>query len=215
MQTCLNVSPSSPTKFNIDALCHNALLQSIWYETLRLYVALFIVRGSDHENFHLNKGYNIGKGEMIVLDTYAAHHDPAVWNIGDTKNPHPLDKFWAERFLVYPNNPNSGPLKPKSSLGMDNRLPTKIQQGEPEAPKFSNSGLSGAWIPFGGGKHQCPGKNFAKQEIILCIAVMCLLFDIELSPSAKLEASTDYYGLGTLPQKWKVPFRIRQRTTSM
>ena len=211
---CLDVSVSRALKFNIDALCHNPLLQSIWYETLRLYVALFIVRGSDHDDFFLDNGHCVSKGQMIVLDTYTAHHDTAIWSTGTAEISHPLHQFWAERFLVYPNDPKSGPLRVSPNLGLDNSSSEKGIVDKTEGPKFSSSGLSGAWIPFGGGRHQCPGKHLAKQEVILCIAAMCLLFDIELSSIARLEANKDYYGLGTLPPKGSISFRIRKRIAS-
>jgi Cytochrome P450 len=109
------------------------------------------------------------------------------------------------------NDPECEPLKPKLDHKANKQPSHKTGEGEPEGPIFSNNGLSGAWIPFGGGQHQCPGKNFAKQEIILCNAVMCSFFGIELLPMVKLGLSKDFYGLGTLPQKGKVPFQVRQR----
>lgn len=75
-------------------------------------------------------------------------------------------------------------------------------------------GLSGAWLPFGGGSRQCPGRNFAKQEIILSFALIATMFDIELLEGTKkdsMQPDMKYYGLGTLPPKGKVPFRIRRR----
>ncbi|OAA76648.1 Cytochrome P450 [Akanthomyces lecanii RCEF 1005] len=42
----------------------------------------------------------------------------------------------------------------------------------------STSGLGGKYFPFGGGHHMCPGKNFARQEILGTVAVLLLNFDI-------------------------------------
>jgi cytochrome P450 len=123
-----------------------------------------------------------------------------------------LNDFWAERFLTYPNRPGSGPLKvaPQSNgTPINEEFPAEQPTGD--EPVYSATGISGAWMPFGGGRHQCPGKNFAKQEIITCTAIMTTLFDIELDPAAKLETDTNYYGLGSLPLKGKVACRIRRR----
>ncbi|THC96853.1 hypothetical protein EYZ11_003677 [Aspergillus tanneri] len=42
----------------------------------------------------------------------------------------------------------------------------------------SISGLGGKYFPFGGGHHMCPGRNFAKQEILGTVAVILLNFDV-------------------------------------
>lgn len=36
-----------------------------------------------------------------------------------------------------------------------------------------------AYMPFGGGRHLCPGRNFAFAEIVACTAVLLLGFDVE------------------------------------
>ncbi|KAK4184517.1 cytochrome P450 [Podospora australis] len=43
----------------------------------------------------------------------------------------------------------------------------------------SISGLGGKYFPFGGGHHMCPGRNFARQEIVGTVAVILLNFDVE------------------------------------
>ncbi|KAI0126676.1 cytochrome P450, family 7, subfamily B [Xylariales sp. AK1849] len=42
----------------------------------------------------------------------------------------------------------------------------------------TTSGLGGKYFPFGGGHHMCPGRNFARQEILGTVAVLLLNFDI-------------------------------------
>jgi len=37
----------------------------------------------------------------------------------------------------------------------------------------------GVYFPFGGGINMCPGRFFAKQEILIAIAVMVLRYEIE------------------------------------
>lgn len=146
----------------------------------------------------------------MAVDTHTAHTDEEVWGTGDPNDSHPVKTFWVERFLVYPSDPNSGPLKHKEHLreGLANNPdPSDSSKG----PIFSLSGLAGAWIPFGGGRRQCPGSKFAKQEIILGAAMFCSSFDIEPCSAAKPEPNMDYYGLGGLPPQQKIPVRIRRR----
>lgn len=75
-------------------------------------------------------------------------------------------------------------------------------------------GLAASWLPFGGGSRQCPGRNFARQGLIVSFALMFSMLYIELQGSgSKGSRKPDMkdYGLGTLPHKGKVPSRIRKR----
>ena len=59
----------------------------------------------------------------MLICPYFSHRDEAVWNTGRTlpngQQEHPLDKFWAERFLEYPNDPpqwtNQEDLRPRKA----------------------------------------------------------------------------------------------------
>ncbi len=44
-----------------------------------------------------------------------------------------------------------------------------------------------AYIPFGGGKHLCPGRNFAFAEILGFVAVMLMGFDIKAKDGDLIE----------------------------
>ncbi|KAK4580081.1 hypothetical protein LTR86_000283 [Recurvomyces mirabilis] len=44
---------------------------------------------------------------------------------------------------------------------------------------YSATGLGGKYFPFGGGHYMCPGRTFAKQEVLGSVAVLLLNFDIE------------------------------------
>jgi len=142
--------------------------------------------------------------------------DEEVWNTGTDKDPHPLEDFWSDRFLIYPNNPSSGPLKKHTQPQAKNSLnttATPIAQETHGPPKFSLEGLSGAWVPYGGGQRMCPGRHFAKQEMIATFAMLCTAYDIELRTEEgfKPEPDLTYFPFGGLPPKGKIPFRIRRR----
>lgn len=190
---------------DINVLCGGQLLQSVYAETLRLRVAILVTRAPEHEDFQLGD-YIFPKDNIIALSSRTAAMDELLWNAGSTQQPHALDQFWAERFLVYPNDPTSGPLRNKRTGGEGNG------KAGSEA-YFSMEGLSGGWIPYGGGQRMCPGRHFAKQEIIGTFALVSQFFDIELlTPQGFVfEADMKYFPLGGLPPTKRIPFRIRGR----
>ena len=55
----------------------------------------------------------------------------------------------------------------------------------------------GANIPFGGGRHLCPGRNFARAEILGMVGALALGFEVE---GARVPAAADPY-LGTAMQR--------------
>lgn len=185
-------------------LCKSVLLQSVYAETLRLYVAVFPIRTAEYGDFKL-KNSILPKDKLVAISSRVAHMDPTVWSTGGCGSPYPLDTFWAERFIVRPDDLTSGPnLRPqkRSAPSVDH---------EQNGPRFSLDGLSSAWIPYGGGQRMCPGRYFAKQEILLCFAMLISVFEIEPCHNSKPLADLNFYGLGALPPKKRSPFRIRRR----
>lgn len=201
------------TRPDIGKLCGGQLLQSVYAETLRLRVAILVTRAPEHEDFQLGD-YLFPKDKIIALSSRTAAMDETVWNAGSTERPRPLNEFWSDRFLIYPNDPGSGPLRKSKDT-----TPSEENRGgnaNPE-PRFSMEGLSGGWIPYGGGQRMCPGRHFAKQEIIGTFALVSNFFDIELlTPQGCLyEADMKYFPLGGLPPTQKIPFRLRRRMQNL
>jgi cytochrome P450 len=213
------------TTTQIDSLCRKPLLQSMYAETLRLYTSLFSLRSASHTSFGLGD-FQIPKDELVAVDSRVAAMNASVWNTGaptadaDAYAPHPLNCFWAHRFLVFPDDPTSGPLrghptKPKAFVPGSSASSHDNKGGT--TPRFTTAGLSGAWVPYGGGNRQCPGRNFAKLEIIVGFAIVLSTLEIELLDHQNHERrkpDLKYYGLGTLPPKGKIPFRVRRREPS-
>jgi len=97
-----------------------------------------------------------------------------------------------------PNDLASGPVRVRSAdrQGMH---PTASIHSEGDDRRFTTEGLAGAWTPYGGGSRQCPGRNFAKQEIILGFALMLSMFEIGLTSTRKsgaVEPDMEYHGAG-------------------
>ena len=198
-------------RFNVAKLCSRPLLQSIYAETLRLHSAVFTVRSPQYQDLDIG-GWRFPQNATIVMLSRSAHMDRTVWNAGPGSS-HPVEEFWSERFLIYQDDPSSGPSKIASDIAMAAKT-ADARKGEPGEPRFSLEGVEGSWMPYGGGMNRCPGRHLAKQEILLTVAIFLSIFDIELcgtDPSA-LTMDMKYYGLGTLPPKGRVTFRMRRKS---
>ncbi|KAF2676573.1 cytochrome P450 [Lentithecium fluviatile CBS 122367] len=197
-------------ELNVAKLCKVPLIQSIFAEVTRQRVVGIIPRTTDRDFEH--EGWLYPKGSMIGVPSRPGAMDGNVWNTGTPENPRPLDKFWEERFLVYSDDPSSGPARqnPVSSRATaTNKLDVKAK-GE---ARFTLKGVEGAYIPFGGGVSQCPGRHFALTEVINTLGVLLLNFDIDLKIPEGWEPKMDMHfaGLGSLPPQDQTPFRIRRR----
>ena len=203
----------------VESLCSMPILQSMYAETLRLYTSLFALRSAPHRSLDICN-FTILKDELVAVDSRVAAMDSSLWNTGSavgstttstSEEPHPLGQFWAERFIQYPADPKSGPLRFNPSQAEAHKPAVLSAEN---GPRFTLDGLAGAWLPYGGGNRQCPGRNFAKQEIILGFSILFSMLEIELVGADKArprQPDLKYYGLGTLPPGERVPFRMRRR----
>ena len=190
--------------FSVQFLQTLPLLQSIYAETLRLYVRAYIARYTDRASLLLQK-WLFPKKSIIMVSTYPAHMDNDFWNTQD--GVHPVDEFWADRFLIHPGDPRSGPQK------MTAHEPTECVTPDASAsPKFSLAVTNGSWFPYGGGPRVCVGRAISKRCMMAACAIMASMFDVEiLAEKTALEMDPKFYGLGGQRPIGDVRFRIRKR----
>lgn len=197
----INLS-SKDLDFDTPKLCNQPLLQSCYAETLRLYVAVYIIRKPEHQDAQL-LNYDVPKGKMMVISSATAHMDKRNWNLGHEEQ-HPVETFWADRFLR--------PRACDRSGSFTNKTASTGAEKTTSGPHFSMNSYSGSWIPFGGGIHQCPGRHWVKLQMLLSFAMMSSTFDIELrQDSKKPRLNMGKYGLGALQPSDQSPFRIRRK----
>lgn len=191
---------------SMSKLCASPLLQSIYSEELRVRTGLFIQRVPIVSNFKIGS-WLFPKGEMIVASSWHEHRNTNVWNEGPVKGEfHSVEDFWAERFLVFPDDPSSGPAKPTKDAK------SKPPTGDTETqPKYTNESVTGSYIPYGGGQKICPGRFYAKQEAIGAMAMFLLKFDIELMSNEQPQPNHKYFAFGVIPPLGKFPARMRRR----
>lgn len=133
---------------SIKELSKLPLLSCVFAETLRLHVKSFTVVSPPHEDVHLGR-YLFPKGSIGLLSSGVSHTDRSFWNTKE--GAHPVSSFWADRFLMDPSDPSSGPRIP----GYENTAgPEKERYKRPRdigaRPYFSTEGLQESWYPFGG-----------------------------------------------------------------
>lgn len=138
-------------EFDIAKLLSLPLLSSVLTETLRLRISTTPTR------LLLNDltvdGYVLKAGNCLMVPSWLAHTE-AQWS----SEGHPATSFWPERFLE-----RTGSANQKSKATSSTPAPSP-----------------GTYFPFGGGSSMCPGRFFAKQEILTAVGIIILRFDIEL-----------------------------------
>ena len=77
---------------------------------------------------------------------------------------HPATSFWAERFLPSKEDKSSSTAKP------------------------------GTYFPFGGGSSICPGRFFAKQEVLAAVAILIWKFEVEFLEFVTMEGEKSERG---------------------
>lgn len=199
----------SDVAFDSDKLRELPLLHSVYAEVLRLRIWAYVPRYTARADLEIN-GWRFPKNSFILASTVPAHQDPTFWNTRD--GAHPVHKFWADRFLAYPNDPQSGPQR---KTGPTPRKPVRDASESTTGAgpsRFTTLGTTGSWFPYGGGPRVCPGRFFAKRAIITASAIMATMFDIEILADEKaLGMDLRYYGLGGQHPVGEVPFKIRRR----
>lgn len=196
---------------DIDKLLSLPLLQSVQAETLRLRVEVQTVFSGYQEDTLINE-WRIPQRSLVVVPSGAAHRDSNFWNTKDGQ--HPLDTFWADRFLAYQNDPRSGPRRYTAADGGISRQETPKAGSADDGgqPKFVSSGLANSYIPFGIGERMCPGRGLARREIVAFCAIIVQSFDVEfLSPQKVYKLDPAFYGIGTQRPLGSIPFKIRKR----
>ncbi|KEY72657.1 hypothetical protein S7711_09157 [Stachybotrys chartarum IBT 7711] len=186
---------------HIKELTTQTLLSAVYAETLRMYVTVFVPVVPLHGVLDLGK-WRIPQGSYGLMNAGVAHKNKDVWNT--RAGAHPVDSFWADRFIIDPADPLSGPVRPESrdKYGM-------VVKGD--EPFCASEGLEGFWIPYGGGRNMCPGRFLAKAIMTYTMASLTRDFEVEL-PTGPIALGSDRFGMGVELPVHKIPFRIRKRT---
>lgn len=203
LDSCVQKDDNGRIHFDIDHLLRLPILQAVYAETLRLRMHFYIIRMPDRAEINISD-WIIPRRKVIVALTTVAHMDTTAWDTG-AHHEHHVDQFWASRFLRYPAGQCAAEKATK-------KQPSDAASSA--APIFSTKHVDGAWIPYGGGPRQCPGRHFAKRQILLTTALFVSLFDCEILGEGRNiseDSSLNGFGGGVSHPTGKVPMRMRAR----
>lgn len=189
---------TSSNALDINKLASKPLLQSAYAEVLRLRVAVVSTRAAEYSQLHIGDGYTLPQHQRIIMYSRVSALNEEEWRRAGRHSPIPLTEFDAERFLLHPSAAS---------------LSKETQDTTPSKAEFSTEGLAGLWFPYGGGDRMCPGRHFAKQELLITFAILFSNFEIEPLETdlAEVEPDMSCAPFGTLPPLQSVPFRIRAK----
>lgn len=192
VETVILVDPQTGERqFNVQKLLALPLLQAVYVETLRLHISSTITREAVRDT--TIDDYEVPKGATVQTSSLIAHYD-GVWD----SDGHPSSEFWPDRHLNYVEKTDEeGNTTTSTEFSMGNRNPY--------------------WFPFGGGVSMCPGRHFAKQEIMMTIAMLTTMFDIEFIEWTMLDGSPsdrearNAGGFATLHPDRDLKVRVKRR----
>ena len=137
---------------DVPTLLGLPLLQALFNEVMRLYVDVYVSRDI-HEDTTLP--LDDGKRQLLLQKGSQVFAPSWLTHRDDAAWGDPLAHvFCPERFLKA--DPATGEVA------------------------FTTASAAGRMIPFGGGKPHCPGRVFAKQEVLGAVAMLLLTFDFEV-----------------------------------
>ncbi|KAI1267558.1 putative cytochrome P450 [Xylariaceae sp. FL1019] len=159
---------SGQRRIDIKTLLSLPLLSSICTEVLRLHVSFNATR-LVRSNTTIG-GYYVSEGSLVQAPSQIAHLDAATWGADG----HPAPDFWASRHM-----------KQVQEVAEET-------QSTFERPALTKARAARAtsYFPFGGGQAMCPGRHFAKREVLMTIAMVLVRFEIRFVGWTELEGST-------------------------
>lgn len=203
-------SPGPDLGLDVPRLCALPLLTSIYMEELRLRAAATVTRQVATDEFSV-EGWRLRRGASVVAMPWLGGQDGGFWE--GSRGGRDVRAFWAERFLEYPDSATGAARDHKGP-----RMRYADEGGrtaeEDRGAKVVTSGIQGHYFPYGGGVKICPGRFFAKQEIMTAVTVLLRVCEVELvdvEGAERIKGDMARFPLGTLPVDGRVPFRIRRR----
>ncbi|KAK3944594.1 cytochrome P450, partial [Diplogelasinospora grovesii] len=164
-------------KVDIAALTKLPLLNSVYSECLRLRSSIPISRRL-RQDIDID-GYTLKKDNFILAPSWLSHMEESVWGPGkggaSSNNITCTTKTSNQQQQQQHHHPGAREFWAERFLQME-ASKTKIKLGD--------------YCPYGGGSVICPGRFFAKHEILAAVAMVVTRFDLEFERYSLLDGTT-------------------------
>lgn len=195
------------------ALSHMHKLDSCLRESLRLNG--FVTRGLARvvvaeEGYRLNNGVVAPKGALLTVPAFGIGHDPDKWGA----HPWAYDGFRFSRVIEAGERERARREEEAAKrAGPDGQM-SEEEKGEVQRAWLEDTRRQGvvttsdSFLQFGHGKHACPGRFFAANEIKFLMTFILREYDIE--PLAKRPENGWFMDLLLVPMGVKIKIRKRK-----
>ncbi|KAJ0300381.1 hypothetical protein Brms1b_012801 [Colletotrichum noveboracense] len=212
----LSILPGEQPPLDLAVLTRAPLLNSVYREVLRLHVAGTVGRKSPLHAVQLHDGQVLLPEVPVMSSSWLGGLDESFWNTGamvDGAPEHPVDAFWAERFLAYPSDPLSGPMRQHGHVVASGKTPPKTADEDANA-RLVSAGIQDHWFPFGGGAGKCPGELLAKNTILTTAFLLLKDFDIEPKEASSIVPMHRALPFGSHAFDREIPVGMRRRLSA-
>jgi cytochrome P450 len=192
----------SPAVFDLSPVLASPLAQSIYAEVLRMRISLLLNRCADRKDHRIGP-WTLKKGAYMTLPTAHVGYHEKAWEPYTDSGKAPIEEFWADRFLV-PDEDDEKTAEYGSPIDT-------TKEKSAQKLRFSTDHLNGIWVPYGGGALMCPGRHFAKQEMMGSVTVFSHYYELEVLSGRAPTMDDKFYGMGAQQPAEKTPVRIRRK----
>ncbi|THW20253.1 putative P450 monooxygenase [Aureobasidium pullulans] len=134
------------------------------------------------------EGWTAPYGSIIGIDVHSVHHDPDVY-----PEPNTYDAFRFSRPREAFEAGAGGDKDARGSLGMRNM--GMITTGN-------------TFVPFGHGRHACPGRFFVNHELKMLLAYVVMNYDVQYLSE---RPENQWFGVNVIPSM-KTNIKVHRRT---
>ena len=143
-------------------------------------------------------GWKLPFGSTVAVDVYSIMHDSQIYANADSYDPF---RFARQR------EQEEAASKLRTPSSNRETIPGRETRTALESKQLSLNSTSGTFLPFGHGRHACPGRFLVAHELKMLLAYATMFYEIE--PLESRPANV-WFGQHVIPPM-KATIRVRRR----